>query len=72
VKISGGTIYAGEKAIPHYGLSYEKQCMTTDSAKILAELIIRLKHPLSSRELMKGNHGTFHVLVRDEKQSGYA
>jgi Prolipoprotein diacylglyceryl transferase len=63
LRISGATIETDRERIQQYTLSRENG-LTADSARALARLIARLRHPVSSTELIQGNQDVFHVLVR--------
>jgi hypothetical protein len=48
----------------HYAISARNTPLTDASARLLAGLILRLKHPsCTSNELTRGDHGVFHLLV---------
>jgi hypothetical protein len=64
IQISAGKIKDAETSIEHYALSSQRQIMTEKTAKILADLIIKLKHASCSKELITYNQGIFHLLIR--------
>jgi hypothetical protein len=53
---------AGE--ISHYALSFRKGELTEEAVKVLADLILRLRPQSGSNELLKGDRGVFHLLIR--------
>ena len=60
IKSEAGILY-------HYALSCQKGDMAEEMARRSAKLIVQLKHPLSSSELIRGNQGVFHLLVDPSK-----
>jgi prolipoprotein diacylglyceryltransferase len=56
IKSEAGILY-------HYTLSCQRGDMTEEMARGLAKLIVQLKHPLHSNELIRGNQRVFHLLV---------
>ncbi|MCI0337071.1 MAG: prolipoprotein diacylglyceryl transferase [Acidobacteria bacterium] len=63
VNLSTGRIKNAAGHIQLYTLSSRHELMTETVARILADLILLLKHAASSHELVKGNRGVFHLLV---------
>jgi hypothetical protein len=53
----------------HYALSSVDGTMTERTARALAALILRLRHPASPSRLLAGRHGVFHLLVDEPQQS---
>jgi hypothetical protein len=73
VQISAGHVKIGEDNIEHYTLSADGKVMTEEYASTLARIIIQLKRISAPHELIRGNHGVFHVVVhRQEKDRPYA
>jgi hypothetical protein len=69
IQLSAGRIESEKGYLYHYALSCQKETMTEEMAKALAKLILRLRHPSDSRELIKGNQGVFHMLVNPSKDA---
>jgi hypothetical protein len=63
IQLSFSQIESEAGILYHYALSCRKGDMAEEMARRLARLIVQLKHPLSSSELIRGNQGVFHVLV---------
>jgi hypothetical protein len=63
IRLSSGVIKGEEGDICHYTLSQQEGEMAEETAKIVAKLIVQLKHPLSSYKVIKGNRGVFHLLI---------
>jgi hypothetical protein len=70
IQISASQITSGASRVYHYALSCQRENMAEETANTLAKLILQLKHPFGSRELIKGNHGVFHVLVDSSPHIG--
>lgn len=64
IQISSGKIEDAEVSVEHYAFSSQKETMTEKTAKILADLIIQLRHSACARELITQNRGIFHLLIR--------
>ncbi len=64
IQISASKIKRGEGSVFHYALSNKNQVMREENAKALSELILKLKHPLISGEVLKGDKGVFHLLIQ--------
>jgi hypothetical protein len=62
IRVSTSTIEVERERVRHYALSSEIG-LTKDTAKSLAGLIARLRHPFSSTEIIPGDRGVFHVLI---------
>jgi prolipoprotein diacylglyceryltransferase len=69
IQISAGKINEAETSIDHYALSSQKVNMNKKTAEVLANLIIQLKHPSCSKELITQNRGVFHLLIRPLNKS---
>lgn len=64
ILISGDMVRKPGWRVFHYAISARSKPLTDSSARPLAELILRLKHPSSPAwELIQGHHAVFHVLV---------
>ncbi len=64
VLISADLVRKPGYRIFHYAVSARKTPLTDASARLLAGLILRLRHPsCATSELMRGNHGVFHIVV---------
>ncbi len=50
--------------IRHFAISSQKQMITERAARKLADLILKLRYPAGSGELIKGNRGVFHLLIQ--------
>jgi hypothetical protein len=44
--------------------------MTREEARAVAELILQLKHPGSTNELIAGKNGVFHLLIHPANDAG--
>jgi len=60
LRLSAGSLHHGRT---HYSLSAQEAAMTEATARSLAALILRLRHPAAPSRLLPGNHGVFHLLV---------
>src|SRR5260370_37516969 len=63
IQLSCSLIRTEVGSLYHYALSRQNGDMTEKMARIATKLIVQLKHPLSSREHIRGNQGEFHLLV---------
>ena len=63
VQISAGRIKVAGQHLYHYALSNQSANMTEGSARVVARLILELRHPLGTSDLIAGNRGVFHLLV---------
>jgi hypothetical protein len=63
IRISASAVDTEQGRVFHYSLSGEHG-LTERGARSLAGLIARLKHPLDTTELLPGNLGVYHVLMR--------
>lgn len=66
IRISAGRIRSDAGNAYHYALSSQSSAMTEVSVRILAELILRLKHPRGLSQLIQGHQGVYHLLVVDK------
>ena len=63
VQISAGRIKVAGNFLYHYALSNRSANMSESSARLLAGLILRIRHPAARSDLVPGNSGVFHLLV---------
>jgi prolipoprotein diacylglyceryltransferase len=70
VRISASEVQGEEGPIKHYALSADDGGMTVDNAAVIANLIMHLQHPAQPSELVAGNQGIFHLLVRPQLIGG--
>lgn len=63
VQISAGRIKVAGSFLYHYALSNRSAKMSEASARLLAGLILRIRHPAARSDLVAGNGGVFHLLV---------
>ena len=63
IQISSSKIHSAAGCAFLYGLSSRNETITQEEARTMAGLILQLKHPDRSSELIKGNEGIFHLLV---------
>lgn len=63
VQISAGAIQVGDGLVNLYSLSLERQTMTTETARALADVIIELRHFSAQSELVTQNRGVFHLVI---------
>lgn len=64
VRISASGTTATTDHLYHYALSWPGRALLEGDARKLALLILQLKHPSVPYELVQGNRGVFHLLVR--------
>jgi hypothetical protein len=60
LRLSAGSLHHGRT---HYALSAREAAMTEATARSLAALILRLRHPAAPSRLLPGGQGVFHLLV---------
>ena len=65
VQISAGRIKVAGSHVYHYALSNKTASMTEPSAQVVARLILQLRHPRATSNLIAGNRGVFHLLVSE-------
>jgi hypothetical protein len=63
VQMSASLINDGTGNTHHFALSSQSGMMTEESARIVVNLILKLKYHSSSTELTRGNQGIFHLLI---------
>ena len=63
VQISASTIEPEAGEIHHYALSYQHSIMAEETARTLAQLILQLKHPSDSSQIIPGRQGIYHLLI---------
>ena len=64
IQMSSSRIRIDRTWINQYCLSRETGTLTEDSAKVLARLVLQLRHLCGAHELIKGQWNVFHLLVR--------
>jgi Prolipoprotein diacylglyceryl transferase len=71
IQISETQLTEGPARTQHYALSCQNGGMTDEIAKTVAGVIFTIKRNFSSRELLKGRNGVYHLLLRrDSDKSG--
>jgi hypothetical protein len=70
IRISASTSNDDNGPVVHYALSSANGAISQESAGILADLIVQLKHPTQHRQLVTGNGGIFHLLVHPAAVGG--
>lgn len=68
VRISAGEVQSCGVICSHYAVSYENGRMSADFARELAKVICVLRRPNPGFELVPGNRGVFHLLIRAAEQ----
>lgn len=68
IQISASEIPKGASSIHHYALSHQNGSIPEEMVRVLTRLILQLKHPGSSSELLTGQHGVFHLLVHASRE----
>ena len=69
IRISAGKINNKVGCIHHYTFSHKNKTMTDEMAKILAKLILQLKHLSCSYEMGSRNQGIYHLLIHPSSQT---
>jgi hypothetical protein len=73
VQISRGQLWRGATCFDHYTLSLRDSArdgaLREDDARVLADLILQLKHAPASSELVAGRQGAFHLLIRSHERT---
>ena len=69
IQLSAGMIKGETGDIRHYTLSQQQGDMTEETSKILAKLIVQLKHPFNSYKVIKGRQGIYHLLIDASQES---
>jgi hypothetical protein len=69
MQISASKIINGASSVYHYALSRQNGNITEEMARALSRLILQLRHPGSSSELIKGQQGVFHLLIAASRQA---
>ncbi len=67
IQLSTSELEDTDGRIYHYTLSARNTLLSQEAARVLAALILQLKHPSSSYELIPANQGLFHVLIHPQK-----
>jgi prolipoprotein diacylglyceryltransferase len=72
LKISTAAIDSEKAPVRQYALSRQGRRLDRETADVLADLVMRLRHRMGSFELLPGAHGVFHLLVREGAQREFA
>ncbi len=64
VRLSSSLIREEGSGIQHYALSSRHGGLSGAMADVLSGIIVKLRHPTDTRELIAGNDGGFHLLLR--------
>jgi hypothetical protein len=64
IQISSSRYVQGPERVQHYAVSCRDGSMTDEIANIIAGLIFTIMPGLTSRELVKGKNGVYHLLLR--------
>jgi hypothetical protein len=64
LRISAGRVQEGEGEARHYTLSAASASLSAADARVLADLLLRLRHQGEPGEVVQGHEGVFHLLVR--------
>ncbi len=69
IQISNSRVKDGNGYVDHYAISSQNGSISYKTAKTVADLIVRLKHPLGdSIEFFTGKQGIFHLLIHSQKK----
>jgi hypothetical protein len=63
IQVSLGALSSAGDFIHHYSFSWKKQVMNNDTAKTLANLVLRLWYPSCKNELIDSKKGIYHLLI---------
>ena len=63
-QISNGKVETPQGQLAHYTMSHQSRNISFDTAQTLARLILQLRHPDASSELLGRDQGIYHLLVR--------
>ncbi len=69
IRLSYGIIRNAPGDIRHYAISCPDGSLPAHSARTVADLILRMKHPGASGQFHPGRHGVYHLLVRPAASS---
>ena len=69
IQLSASMIKGETGNIRHYTLSQQQGDMTEETSKILAKLIVQLKHPFNSYKVIMGRQGIFHLLIDTSEET---
>jgi len=64
IRLSASTTRLGGEAIEHFAFSQVDAAMSAYAARTLAQIITRLRRSESAGQLVRGNGGVFHLLIR--------
>jgi hypothetical protein len=65
IQLSAGKINTGGNVLEHYTLSAREGSLEQRDARLMADLILQLKHRSGSGDLVPGQRGIFHLLTSD-------
>lgn len=63
-QISNGNVETSTEQITHYTLSHRSGVVSLDVVQTLARLILALRHPAASSEILHREQGVYHMIVR--------
>ena len=63
LRISAGRVQEGEGEVRHYTLSAADAALSAADARVLADLLLQLRHQGEPGEVVQGHEGVFHLLV---------
>ena len=66
IQVSWGVLNSENDLVHHYSFSCKKKVMNSETAKTLAELVIRLWYPSCKSELIDSKKGIYHLLINKE------
>jgi hypothetical protein len=66
VQVSSGRLGQAAGGIRHYSVSYKNGGMTEEAARLLTDLILRLRGAEGRGEIVNGSQGVFHLLIHSE------
>ena len=66
IQISLGVLNNTHDFVHHYSFSGKRQAMNNETAKTLANLVIRLWYPSCNNELIDSKKGIYHLLIKKQ------
>jgi hypothetical protein len=63
IQVSLGALSSANDFIHHYSFSWQKKVMNNETAKTLADLVLRLWYPSCKNELIDSKKGIYHLLI---------
>jgi Prolipoprotein diacylglyceryl transferase/Domain of unknown function (DUF4157) len=63
IRISAGTRARGAARPDHYALSHRDGGLSEETARVLAGLILQLRHAVGAGEVLRGRHDVFHLVI---------